>query len=155
MNEKDMENKTSIEEVLKQNGRYVSTTVGVSMYPMLRNRTDTIVIEPYEGRLNKYDIPLYKKGDTYILHRIVKVLPDSYVICGDNCINKEYGITDDMILGVLTQFYRGDHLVDMNRSWYKIYSRVWAKSYPFRRLLKKCVGKIKRGKQSGKTKDEL
>lgn len=146
MNEKKIESRTSIEEVLQQKGRYVSTTVGVSMYPMLRNRTDTIVIEPYKGRLNKYDIPLYKKGDTYILHRIVKVLPDSYVICGDNCINKEYGITDDMILGVLTQFYRGDHLVDMNRLGYKIYSRVWTKSYPFRRLLKKCMGKIKRGK---------
>lgn len=139
--------KQSIEKVLKENKRYVSTTVGISMYPMLRNRKDTIVIEPYKGRLKKYDVPLYKKGDTYVLHRIVKVLPDSYVICGDNCINREYGITDDQIIGVLKQFYRDDHLIDMDGIPYKFYTRVWTISYPFRILIKKikakCAAKIK------------
>ncbi|MDO5305842.1 MAG: hypothetical protein Q4E87_09745, partial [bacterium] len=81
---------------------------------MLRNRRDTIVIRPYEGRLKKYDVPLYKRGNDYVLHRIVKVLPDSYVICGDNCLNKEYGITDEQILGVLTEFYRDGTHIDMN-----------------------------------------
>ena len=89
-----MSNIRKIEDVLKEDRIFVSTTVGVSMYPMLRSRRDTIIIEPYEGRLKKYDIPLYKRGSRYVLHRIVDVLPDSYVICGDNCMEKEYGITD-------------------------------------------------------------
>ena len=78
-----MNKERTIEEVLKEDGVFVSTTAGMSMYPMLRNRRDTIIVKPYEGRLKKYDIPLYKRNGTYILHRIVKVLPDSYVICGD------------------------------------------------------------------------
>ena len=69
-----------IEDVLREKGLYVSTTAGVSMYPMLRDRRDTIMIRPAEGRLKKYDVPLYRRGKAYVLHRIVKVLPDSYVI---------------------------------------------------------------------------
>lgn len=136
-----------IEEVLKEKNVYVSTTVGVSMYPMLRNRRDTIVIRPYEGRLKKYDVPLYKRGNDYVLHRIVKVLPDSYVICGDNCLNKEYGITDEQILGVLTEFYRDGTHIDMSSAGYRLYARTWVALYPLRTALKKmraAAGRIKR-----------
>ena len=86
-----------IEDVLEKEGIYVATICGVSMYPMLRNRRDTVVIKPYEGRLKKFDIPLYKVEDKYILHRIIKVLPDSYIIRGDNTEVKERGITDEKI----------------------------------------------------------
>lgn len=113
-----------IEEVLQSEGILVSTTVGVSMYPMLRNRKDTIVVKPCEGRLKKYDVALYKSGGSYVLHRVLEVRSDSYVIRGDNCDRKEYGITDSQILGVLTSFYRGDKLVDMNGWKYKTYTRV-------------------------------
>lgn len=124
--------KQCIEQVLKQKGIYVGTTVGNSMYPMLRNRRDTIVIRPYEGRLKKYDVPLYKRGDTYILHRIIDVLPDSYTICGDNCINREYGIKDNQIVGVLTEFYRGDKKIELNQRGYRFYVKLRTAGYPFR-----------------------
>lgn len=129
-----------IEDILKEKGVYVSTTVGVSMYPMLRNRRDTIVIRPYTGRLKKYDVPLYKRGDKYILHRIVKVLPEGYVICGDNCLRREYGITDNQILGVLTEFYRDGRHIDIENLWYRVYVRGWTASYPVRAGLKYIRG---------------
>jgi len=129
-----MSNKRQIEDVLKEDGLFVSTTVGTSMYPMLRNRKDTIIITPYEGRLKKYDVPLYKRGSNYILHRIVRVCPESYVICGDNCVKKEYGITDQQILGVLTGFYRGSRKINIDGFGYKLYSRVWCMLYPIRRV---------------------
>jgi len=132
-----MSNKRSIEDVLREEGIFVSTTVGVSMYPMLRNRKDTIIVTPYQGRLKKYDVPLYKRSSDYILHRIVEVLPDSYVICGDNCEKKEYGITDEQILGVLTGFYRGSKKINMDGLAYKIYVWVWCKSFPLRMVYKK------------------
>lgn len=131
-----MSDKRQIEDILKEDGMYVSTTWGVSMYPMLRNRRDTIIVKPYEGRLEKYDVPLYKRGTNYILHRIIEVRPESYVIRGDNCIPKEYDINDEKILGVLTGFYRGSKYVDMNGWKYKCYSRVWVAIYPIRRVYK-------------------
>ena len=150
-----MNNKRQIEDVLKEEGLFVSTTVGVSMYPMLRNRRDTIIIMPYEGRLKKYDIPLYKRGSDYILHRIVEVCPDSYVICGDNCIQKEYGITDKQILGVLTGFYRGSKQVNMDGWRYKLYVRLWCALYPIRKVFMQVRARaarvwrlIRRGKEN-------
>ena len=90
------------------------------MYPLLRDRRDNIVVRPCSGRLKKYDVPLYKRGNEYVLHRIIKVLPDGYVICGDNCINKEYNIKDENILGVLTEVYRNDKKINMDGLPYKI-----------------------------------
>jgi len=149
-----MSSKRQIEDVLAEEGLFVSTTVGVSMFPMLRNRRDTIIVMPYEGRLKKYDVPLYKRGSDYILHRIIEVLPDSYVICGDNCIQKEYGITDEQILGVLTGFYRGSKQINMDGFGYKLYVRVWCRLYPIRkiygrmrRVAVRVWHKIQRGKK--------
>ena len=135
-----MSDKRQIEDVLKEEGLFVSTTVGVSMYPMLRNRRDTIIVKPYEGRLKKYDVPLYKRGDNYILHRIIEVRSKSYVICGDNCIQKEYGITDEQILGVLTGFYRGSKQINMDGLGYQLYVRVWCRLYPIRKIYGRMRG---------------
>ena len=147
MNQLDSNSK--IEDVIKAQGFYASTTVGVSMKPMLRNRRDTIVIKPKTERLKKYDVPLYKRGDDYVLHRVIKVLPDGYIIRGDNCIDKEY-VTDDMLLGVLAEFYRNpkdiskvsddsnkSEPVNMDGFGYKAYVRFWHYTYWIRKPLKK------------------
>jgi len=127
----------SIEEGLKKNGYHASTTSGYSMYPLLRDRRDNIVVRPCSGRLKKYDVPLYKRGNEYVLHRIIKVLPDGYVICGDNCINKEYNIKDENILGVLSEIYRAGKKINMDGVWYKTYVRLCRVSYPVRVFYKK------------------
>ena len=89
-----------IEEIIARDGVYVCTTSGISMKPMLRDRRDTVVIAPVSGRLKKYDVALYRYKGKYLLHRVVKVLPDSYVCCGDNCITPEIGVTDADVIGV-------------------------------------------------------
>ena len=123
-----------IEDVIKAEGVFISTTSGVSMYPMLRDRRDTIVVRPPQGRLKKYDVALYKRGNAYILHRVLKVKPDSYIIRGDNCDKKEYDITDKEVLGVLTEFYRDGKQIDMNGWRYKMYVRVHCMLFPVRFL---------------------
>lgn len=132
-----------VEEVLRDKGLYVSTTVGTSMYPMLRNRRDTVIIRPITGRLKKYDVPLYKRGDDYILHRIVKVTANGYVICGDNCLNREFNITDEQIVGVLRGAYRDDKEVNMDGIRYRLYCRLWVALYPLRYILKRMWLNVK------------
>ena len=142
-----MNNEKQIEEIIKTEGVFVSTTSGMSMYPMLRDRKDTIIIEPYEGRLEKFDVPLYKYGSKYILHRIIKVRKDDYVIRGDNCDNKEYGITDKDILGVLTGFYRGEKKVDMNGFGYRLYVNLYCRLYLLQWIFRRgrqVLGKVRR-----------
>ena len=115
------------------------------MYPMLRDRRDTIIIRPVSGRLKKYEVPLYRRGEDYVLHRIVKVTPEGYVICGDNCLNREYQVTDREIIGVLRGFYRGDREVDMDGCGYRLYCRFWVAVYPVRYVVKRGWMLVKRG----------
>ncbi len=116
------------EQVLNDEGILVSTTSGISMYPLLRDRRDTVIIKKPTGRLKKYDVPLYRRGDQYVLHRIIKVLPDSYIIRGDNCEAKEYGITDSQIIGVLDGIYRGDKYIPVAKHSYRLYAALHHKA---------------------------
>ena len=89
-------NKTTFEQELERKGRLTYICVGVSMLPLLRQRRDIITIEKKQGRCKKYDVALYKRPNgSYVLHRVVEVREKDYVILGDNCVNKEYGITDE------------------------------------------------------------
>lgn len=142
-----------IEEVLKTEGVFVSTTSGVSMYPMLRDRRDTIVIRPATGRLQKYDVALYKRGTAYILHRVLEVRPEGYVIRGDNCDQKEYDITDAQVLGVLTEFYRDGKRINMAGWGYQTYVRIHHLFFPLRWVARRMqwgIGKILRCGKKGK-----
>ena len=138
---------TNIEAILSGGDVFVSTTSGVSMYPMLRDRRDTVIVTPTKKRLKKYDVALYKRGDSYVLHRVIKVLPDSYIIRGDNCIAKEYGITDDDVLGVLSGYYRGDRERSVSGAGFKLYSRLIVAAHPlvsFRLKLRSRLAKRRR-----------
>ncbi len=128
-----------IEDMLSEKGFYISTTVGTSMYPLLRNRKDTIIIRPCSGRLKKYDVPLYKRGSHYVLHRIVKVTPGGYIICGDNCLYREKDITDQQIIGVLAGITRGEKKIRMDGISYQLYCRIWVALYPVRFICKAAV----------------
>lgn len=130
-----MSEQARIEDILKQDGIYVGLTKGVSMRPMLRAGKDTVLISPLNGRLKKYDVPLYRRGEDYVLHRVVEVREADYVICGDNCFFKEYGITDQQLVGVLSGFRRGKKYVAVDDRFYCLYARAWVAIYPLRRLL--------------------
>ena len=128
----------NFEEELAKSGRLVYTNVGVSMRPLIKQDRDLLIIEKPKGRLKKYDVPLYKRPNgQYVLHRVVKVLDDGYVILGDNCLRKEYNIKEEQIIGVLTSLVRKGKEVDFDSFGYKFYSRFWYAIYPFRVIYKK------------------
>ena len=113
---------TSFEEIINRDGQLIYTNVGDSMQPLIRQDRDLLIIEKSEGRLKKYDVPLYKRDSgQYVLHRILKVRKDDYVICGDNRYCKEYGISDRHIIGVLTAVVRSGKEISVNDWRYKLY----------------------------------
>ena len=123
----------SFEEMLDRNGYLVYTNVGTSMMPLLRQGKDVMEIRKKgPERCRKYDAVLYKVNGRYILHRIIKVREKDYVIVGDNCFRKEYGITDDQILGVLTGIIRGGKHISVTDKKYLCYVHLWCDFYPIR-----------------------
>ena len=131
-----------IEKVLSEEGMYVSCVVGRSMEPMLHERRDTVAVVPVTERLKKYDIALYRVGEKYVLHRVVKVLPDSYIFCGDNCVELERGITDKDILGKLVEVYRGEEKMKLEGFGYKFYCRRRVMGFLPRKIIRRLRGAL-------------
>lgn len=129
-----MEELSSIREILEKNGKYTGLTRGTSMRPIIHQGRDNIIVVKPEGRLKKYDVPVYQSNTgKYIMHRIVEVHDDHYIIIGDNLKAKEY-VTDDMIVGKLVGYYRkGKTYIDCdNNKLYRLYAKIWVKLYPIR-----------------------
>ena len=112
--------------------------------PLLRQKKDVIEIRRKEpGRCKKYDVVLYKHGNRYILHRILRVLPEGYIIAGDHNTFLEKDVTDDMILGVMTRVIRNGKTVTPDNFWYKMYVHLWCDCYPLRMLILKIKLRIR------------
>ncbi|MGN0452301.1 MAG: S24/S26 family peptidase [Ruminococcus sp.] len=134
------------EEIIKS-GRLVIHPHGVSMWPMIRNGKDSVVIEPVSGRLNKYDIPLYKTDNgKYVVHRIIEVTEKGYVICGDGLFEREYNITDKNIIGVITGFFRKEKYIPCTSKGYIFYSKLWVGLIGIRKPIIVVVRKCRRVK---------
>ena len=130
----------NIEEMLEKEGLFIATTVGMSMYPLFKNRRDNVVIKPVTGKLKKYDVPLYKRGDKYILHRIIDI-KDGYIIRGDNCYADE-NVPEKEVIGVLTEFFRRDKRVLCTDEKYLKYVKKRLKTYKIRRFFVLFKAKI-------------
>ncbi len=136
----------AFEQTLRTEGVLFYRIEGVSMQPMLRQKRDAVVVRPPQGRLKKYDVALYRRDSgKYVLHRVVRVLPDGYVIRGDNCYTDETDITDREIIGVLTDFVRKGRQKPVTAPSYRLYARLWVGLYRVRRFLHVCKGFLTEG----------
>ena len=128
----------TFEEMLETRGYIVYTNVGHSMMPLLRERRDIIEIRKKgPGRCRKYDVVLYRRGEKYILHRILRVLPEGYLIAGDNNAFVERDITDEKIIGVLVRVIRNSgkgkrREITPENKGYRFYVHLWSDLYPIR-----------------------
>ena len=138
-----MEKRYSFEEMLSERGYIVYTCKGSSMMPLLRQYRDIIEIRP-KGyhRCKKYDVVLYRRGENYILHRILRVLPDGYIIAGDNNTFLEYDIKDEQIIGIMVRLIRDGKEIRMTDMKYRLYVHVWCDFYPVRMFLLRVKRKV-------------
>lgn len=128
-------NKAKFEDIIREKGVLVYTNVGDSMYPLI-HEGDLLVIRSVTRPLKKYDIPLYKRDSgQYVLHRIVQVRKNDYLLCGDNRHSIESGITDRHIIGVLTAVVRNGETISVDDKRYRCYRHTLF----IRRLLKRII----------------
>ena len=133
-----------INECLSSGKSFRFSPRGISMFPMLRQGKDSVLLSPVIGKLNKYDIPLYKRENgQYVLHRIVKV-EETYTCIGDNQYVEEKDVAPDSVIAVVTAFYRGNKEYKTSYIPYRMYCVLWHYSRPVRHLLKRTKNYIKR-----------
>ncbi len=137
----------SFEEYLDRYGELTYTNVGVSMMPLLRQGKDLFTVRKKgEERCKRGDVVLYTRPpDRYVLHRVIEVRPDDYVILGDNCVSKEYGIREEQILGVMTSYVRNGKTHRVTDRGYRLYSAYVLRCMPVRIFYRQLKGKLIRG----------
>lgn len=135
--------RTSLREELKTKGSVLVPIHGVSMLPMLRQKTDCVVVEnaTFED-LKPMDVVLYYDPvrDMYILHRLLWKENHAAKILGDNCVTIET-VPEDKIRGRMSEFFRGEKDIKTTDAGYRMYVVLWARPWKFRIFLLKCRNK--------------
>ena len=126
-------------------GKEVKLTVtGMSMYPLLRDRRDNVIIKKTDS-FCKYDVVLYRRANgQYVLHRIVGVRGGSFVLAGDNELIREYPVERAACIAKMKAFERSGKTYDVSLLWYRLYSWLWVCFFPLRRPLGKLLRVIAR-----------
>lgn len=136
-------NNSKLLDELSKSGELIYTTFGVSMYPMLRHKSDIVHVKKCSGMLKRYDLALYvRKNGHLVLHRILRVKDNHYIICGDNCYSLEKVAFED-VRGYVDEFWRGKRHYKSNSPIYRIYVHIWCDFSAIRRLLLFIKSRIK------------
>jgi len=115
-----------IEEQLSQGKEVCFSPNGVSMLPMLRPGMDSVVLKAPPEKLKKYDLPLYRRENgQFVMHRVVAVRKDGYVMCGDNQYYRERGVGHQQVIGIVVRFTRNGKEYSCRNLQYRIYA--WAR----------------------------
>ena len=145
-----------MENALKNKGTFAFAPYGNSMWPFIKNHSNSVVVETLKEKPNLYDVILFKREDgTIVLHRIIGFGED-YIVSGDNTVQTE-NVKKEQILGVMTAFYKGKKMISSSdttylekvKKWYENEKRRKRKIrfFYFRKRLQRKILKIFKGKK--------
>ncbi len=123
-----------------ESGRTVALPItGTSMLPLLVAGRDNVILSSVE-KPNINDIIFYRRDNgAFVLHRIIGMDENGYILCGDNQWVKEYGIKDHNIIGVVTEIHRDGKNFSINDAKYVRYYTRWLKLLPIRKPIVKML----------------
>ena len=135
-----------IEDSFKQGMTVFITVTGCSMSPLFRHKRDSVTLAPCDpSSLKRGDVPLYRRDNgQYVLHRIVRVLPDTFTLVGDAQTELEIGLPKQNVCAVMVGFTRKGKVVSCSNVLYRAYSWLWMLLRPVRPLLFKIARQLRR-----------
>lgn len=135
----------AVTTMLKEGQDVTINVRGTSMLPFLaESRGDQVILEGAEAgtpdgrervKVNVNDIVLFRLGDRYILHRILKINDNDIAeIQGDGILNaKEHCHRDQILARVSTIIRSGKDAINTKSSTYRRNVRIWMILKPLRR----------------------
>ncbi len=135
----------AVTTMLKEGQDVTINVRGASMLPFLsESRSDQVILEGAEAgtpdgcervKVNVNDIVLFRLGDRYFLHRILKINDNDIAeIQGDGIIHAKERCHRDLILARVTTIIRsGKDAINTKSSTYRRNVRIWMILKPLRR----------------------
>ena len=107
---------------------------GNSMWPTLKHKGQSVIVQAKSERLKQFDVALYVRGqNNFVLHRVLEVLPDGYIMCGDSQFDLEK-VLEEQIFGVMIGFYRGKKYIDCTDQKYLKKVERWYERKKWRKI---------------------
>ena len=134
----------NIEKIIAEQGFVISPIKGDSMLPMLDEKKDSVKIVPASAVLEKYDLPLYRRpGGQLVLHRIIEVKKNHYIICGDNRKELEK-VPHRWVIGVTEGFFKDGEYVPVSNEGYVEYVKKHCENIENRTIIQTRVVSVKK-----------
>ena len=110
---------------------------GNSMFPLLRNGKDSVILEKCNlDTLKPMDVVLFRYKGNHVLHRILRRENNQLLIQGDGSFVAKEQCTVDDVVGKVVQVCRPSGKVLSVNSWqWRLPSRLWRLSNPLRVFL--------------------
>ena len=142
-----------IEEVLKRNGEFELHPRGQSMLPTIKEGRDTVLLSRATPPYQRGDLLLYRrKNGIFVLHRVVKAEKDGTLsFRGDNQYFIERDIAPSQVIAAVKRYYRAGKEIRTDAMSTKIYCAARTVGYPFRRIARALLRRLRRLFQGGDT----
>ena len=140
---------TVVREVLDRGSGAKIAVTGMSMYPFLREGIDSVELSKSafaDIRVGDITVILRDNGQ-FIMHRVMKKEKDCFYIAGDAQWWLEGPLNSTQLVAVVRAVWRNDKRIDCSDKAWKLMSRIWMSSRPFRQgimLLIKIYGRLRR-----------
>ena len=135
-----------IEESFRQGMTVTLGVTGNSMLPLFRDKRDSAILSACDPQtLRRGDVPLYRRPDgRFILHRILKVEKDTFILAGDAQKEREFDLPKECVIAVMTGFIRKGKTVSCRSLPYRVYSALWMWLRPVRPVLFRIGSRLRR-----------
>ena len=132
-----------MKEVIESGGEFTFYPHGTSMMPLVREGVDQVILVKADC-VKKGDVVFYRRDNgQFVLHRVVKIENGEYVMCGDNQVALEQGITDKHVLAKMKAVLRDGNVIDESNKKYVKYIKSLSRRR-FKKRVRSFLGRVKR-----------
>lgn len=123
-----------IEDAFAQGLTVTLPVTGNSMRPLFVHKRDQVVLAACNATaLKRGDVPLYQRANgQYVLHRIVRVYPQTFTLVGDAQTELEVGLEKERVKAVMIGYIRKGKKASCRSFRYRCYVAIWSLLRPLR-----------------------
>lgn len=125
-------------DFLNRGHKAVFNVSGSSMWPLIRNRRDSVLLAAMGRPPRVGDIVLLKAPGLhgrYILHCIYKIHGNQLITLGDGCLEPDPPVPLEQVIGRVEKIFRGERVIHCDSLFSRLLSKVWLFLFPIRYVL--------------------
>lgn len=99
---------------------------GTSMLPFLKDNKDSVLLSPVKESVVKNDVVLFSYNGRHVLHRVIKIEGEKYIIQGDGVYASSEFCHSKDIIGKVTQIQRpSGKIIPVTSFKWRMFSSLW------------------------------